>query len=102
MESRNRADAQRCHHLFQQFLMWHGDLEGCIDAAAAVLYQTLRQHKESCWRVCAEQGSRVHIFNHVRNQEILENFLNHQYHALTHLEICKMVAAAHPPSRINF
>lgn len=81
MEICNRADAQRCDYLFQQFLVRYGDLESCIDTAAALLYQTFRLHKKNSRWIGPEQRSRFHIIDHVWNQKILENFLNHRPNA---------------------
>lgn len=77
MEGSNRADAQRCDYLFQQFPMRYGDPEGGADTAAALLHQTLGLHKEDPWRFRPQQGSHFHLVDHVRDQEILEDFLGH-------------------------
>lgn len=65
MEICNRADAQRRDYLFQQFLVWYGDPESCIDAATALLYQTFRLYKKDSRRISPEQRSRFHIIDHV-------------------------------------
>lgn len=75
MESRNRANAQRCHYFIQQLLVWHGDLESCIDTAATLLHQAFRLHKANWRRLINEQGSGFHILHNVWDQKIFEDFL---------------------------